>query len=54
MEILQGMYGLPQAGILTKNLLAQRLINRGYYQVKKHQDNVVTCVEIYFIHIGSG
>ena len=34
MEIIRVMYGLPQAGILAKNLFAQRLSNRGYYQVK--------------------
>ena len=28
------MYGLPQAGILANNLLAQRLGNHGYYQIK--------------------
>ena len=33
-EIIQGMYGLPQAGILTKNLLLHRLYNHRYYQVK--------------------
>ena len=27
------MYGLPQVGILTNNLLAQRLIYHGYYHV---------------------
>ena len=31
------VYVLPQAGILEKNLLAQRLSNHGYYQVKKKQ-----------------
>ena len=35
MEIIQGMYGLPQTVILAKNLLGQRLINHRYYQVKK-------------------
>ena len=28
------MYGLPQAVILAKTLLAQLLVNHGYYQVK--------------------
>ena len=35
MEFIRGMYGLQQAGILVKQLLAQNLINHGYYQVKK-------------------
>ena len=35
MEIIRGMYGLPQAGILANNLLSQRLINHGYYQVNQ-------------------
>ena len=35
MEIIRGMYGLPQAGILAKNLLAECLSNHGYYQVKQ-------------------
>ena len=37
MEIIRGMYGLPQAVILANNILAQRLINHGYYQVKQTQ-----------------
>ena len=53
MEIIRGMYGLPQAGILVKTLLAQRLSNHGYYQVKNTRI-VATCVETYFIHIVSG
>ena len=35
MEIIRGMYILPQAGIFANNLLAQRLINHGYSQVKQ-------------------
>ena len=35
MEIIQGMYGLPQSVIIKNNLLAQRLDNHGYYQVKR-------------------
>ena len=35
MKIIQGMHGLPQSGILSNNLLEQRLTNHGYYQVKK-------------------
>ena len=35
MEIIRGMYGLPQAGILAKNLLTQCLSNYGYYQVNQ-------------------
>ncbi len=31
-KIRQGMYGLPQAGILANKLLEQRLAARGYYQ----------------------
>ena len=34
MEIIRGIYGLPQAGILAKHLLAQCLGNHRYYQVK--------------------
>ena len=34
-EIIRGMYGLPQAGIIAKNLLAHNLHNHGYYQVKR-------------------
>ena len=34
-EIIRGMYRLPQAGIFANNLLAQYLINHGYYQVKQ-------------------
>jgi hypothetical protein len=32
MEICKGMYGLPQAGILAKNLLKKHLAKHGYYQ----------------------
>ena len=32
-EIIHGMYGLPQAGHLANKLLAQRLAKHGYYQV---------------------
>ena len=35
MEIIRGMYVMPQAVILAKNLLAQFLSNHGYYQFKK-------------------
>ena len=35
MEIIRGMYGLPQLGILADNLLKQCLINHGYYQAKQ-------------------
>jgi hypothetical protein len=31
-EIMKGMYGLPQAGILANKLLTQRLEPHGYYQ----------------------
>jgi len=30
-EIMKGIYGLPQAGILAKNLLEERLLEGGYY-----------------------
>ncbi len=33
-EIRQGMYGLPQAGIITQELLAKRLKEHGYFQSK--------------------
>ena len=31
-EIRKGMYGLPQAGLLAKELLKQRLMKHGYTQ----------------------
>ena len=33
MEIIRGMYGLPQAGVLANKLLKQRLSKHGYYEV---------------------
>jgi hypothetical protein len=33
-EVQKGMYGLPQAGILANQLLAQRLAIHGYHQTK--------------------
>jgi hypothetical protein len=33
-EIRQGMYGLPQAGIIAQELLAKRLKEHGYTQSK--------------------
>jgi hypothetical protein len=33
-EIQQGMYGLPQAGIIANQLLTRRLIPQGYYQCR--------------------
>ena len=35
MGIIQIMYGLPQVGILANNLIAKRLSNHLYYQVKQ-------------------
>jgi hypothetical protein len=32
MEIVKGMYGLPQAGILANKLLRKRLAPHGYYE----------------------
>ena len=32
LKIRQGMYGLPQAGILANQLLTKRLEPQGYYQ----------------------
>ncbi len=32
MEIRKGMYGLPQAGILTNKLLKKRLAHHGYFE----------------------
>jgi hypothetical protein len=32
MEIRKGMYGLPQAGILTYKLLKERLARHGYFE----------------------
>ena len=34
MEIIRGMYGLPQAGILANKLLRQRLQFHGYFEVE--------------------
>ena len=50
MEIIQGIYGLPQVGILANNLLVQRLSNYGYYHVKKHQDYGDMCGELFYSH----
>lgn len=33
-RIDKGMYGLPQAGILANDLLAERLAKHGYYQCR--------------------
>jgi hypothetical protein len=33
-EVQKGVYGLPQSGILTNQLLAHRLAIHGYYQTK--------------------
>ena len=33
-EITKGMYGLPQAGIIAQELLAERLAKHGYHQSK--------------------
>jgi hypothetical protein len=33
-KICQGMYGLPQAGIIAQELLAKRLKEHGYIQSK--------------------
>jgi hypothetical protein len=33
-EVRQGMYGLPQAGIITQDLLKERLLKAGYKQIK--------------------
>jgi hypothetical protein len=33
-EVTQGMYGLPQAGIIAQELLAKRLAEHGYHQSK--------------------
>ncbi len=33
-EITKGMYGLPQAGIIAHELLAERLSKHGYHQSK--------------------
>lgn len=34
MNVLRGMYGLPQAGALGHGLLKTRLNQEGYYQIK--------------------
>ena len=34
MEIIRGMYGLPQAGILANQLLRKRLKPHGYFEVE--------------------
>ena len=33
MEIVKGMYGLPQAGILTNKHLRKRLVKFGYFEM---------------------
>jgi hypothetical protein len=33
-EVTKGMYGLPQAGLLTNELLEKRLNEQGYFQSK--------------------
>ena len=35
MEIIRGIYGIPQMGILANKLLAQHSYNIGYNQVKR-------------------
>ena len=35
MKIIQGMYGLPQAGILSNSQIAHCLHNHRYYQVNR-------------------
>jgi len=34
LEVRKGMYGLPQAGLLAQELLAERLAKKGYHQSK--------------------
>ena len=34
MEIIRGMYGLPQAGVLANKLLKERLQKHGYHEVE--------------------
>jgi hypothetical protein len=34
LEVVKGMYGLPQAGLLANELLEKRLNKHGYYQSK--------------------
>jgi len=47
-EITKGMYGLPQAGIIAQELLAERLAKHGYHQSKiipgfwKHETRPIT------------
>ena len=38
MEILRGMYGLPQSGILENKLLKERLAEHGYYKLPHTPD----------------
>ena len=50
MEIIRGMYGLPQAGILANKLLKNMLTPHGYYKVNTHQDCLSTnayCIHTY-------
>jgi hypothetical protein len=37
-EILKGMYGLPQAGILANKLLKEQLAHHGYFKQQTHRD----------------
>jgi hypothetical protein len=45
MEIHKGMYGLPQAGILTNKLLTEQLARHGYFKQPHTPDlwKHVTC-----------
>ena len=48
-EVAKGMYGLPQAGIITQELPEKRLAEHGYYQSKivhglwKHKTRPICC-----------
>ena len=53
MDIIRGMYGLPQAGILEK--LTQTTFKQPWIISDKTKTSIVAkCVETYFIHIVSG
>ena len=49
-EIIRGMYGLPQVGILANNLLAQLLKIMDIIKSNKHQDCGDMCRDLFHSH----
>jgi hypothetical protein len=50
-EIRKGIYGLPQAGILAKQLLDERLLEGGYYPAPHTPVHLFTSNQSDFIYI---